>query len=215
MAKKIKISKKTALKQPDEFISFSAKILKFIKENESKFLIGSVVVVILILFISFSIYYVKKVNVMGFAQLSKALEETDVTKRKKLLNDVKSSRFTDAKAYASFFLAQIYKEENNIANAKSELEKAEKIKDNYLRGNARIMMVDILIKEGKLDDALKYAKGIDKDTPKFLKDELLLKEAFILEKKNNLKEAQQIYKNIETSNPDFYLLKLVQTKSTM
>ncbi|MCX7990592.1 MAG: tetratricopeptide repeat protein [Proteobacteria bacterium] len=215
MAKKIKISKKSALKQPDEFISFSARIIQYIKDNESKFLIGSVLIVILILIISFSVYYTRKVNVMGFAQLSKALEEPDVTKRKKLLNDVKNTRFTDAKAYASFFLAQIYKEENNIANAKIELDKAENIKDAYLRGNARIMMVDLLMKEGKLDEALKYSKGIDKDTPKFLKDELLLKEAFIQEKKNNLNEAKQIYKTLETSNPEFYLLKLVQTKSAL
>lgn len=215
MTKKIKVSKKTVLKQPDEFITFSAKVLEYIKKNESTFLIGSVIAIILVLITSFSFYYVRKVNVSGFAQLSKALDETDLTNRKKLLGDIKNTRFTDAKDYASFFLAKIYKEENSLANAKMELKRAEKIKDAYLRGNARILMVDILIKEGNLDEALKYAKAIDNDIPKFLKEEMLLKEAFIHEKKNNIQDAKEIYKKLETSNADFYLLKLVQSKSNL
>lgn len=215
MAKRIKLPKKSVLKQPDEFLSFTAKILKYVKDNESKFIIASIIILVGIFIISFSVYYIKKVNTMGFAQLSKALDEEDIAKRKKILEDIKKSRFTYAKSYASFFLAQIYKEENNIPSAKKELEKASEIKDNYLRSNAKIMLIDLLLKEGKLDDALKYARERDKDIPKFLKDELMFKEALILEKKNNLKEAVQIYKSIESSNPDFYLIKLLQSKISM
>lgn len=215
MAKKIKVSKKEALKQPDEFITVTGRAFKYIKENEAKFIIASVVVFIFVLIASFSVYYIKKVNTMGFSQLSKALDEGDITKRKKLLTDIKNMRFSDARVYASFFLSEIYKEENNIEMAKKELKEAEKIKDPYLRGMARVLMVDILTKKGKLDDALNYAKNVPKDTPKFIKDELLFKEALIYEKKNNLKEAAQIYKNIETSNPDFYLLKVVQSRTSL
>ncbi len=215
MAKKIKISKKEALKQPDEFITTTAKFLKYIKENESKFIAAIIVVSLLVLGVSFGAYYLKKVNVMGFAQLSKALDETDLAKKKNILEDIKKSRFTDARYYSSFFLAKIYKDEGNTEKAKVELKDAEKIKDPFLKGSARILMVDLMIKENKLDEALKYAKEAPTDIPQFVKQELKLKEALILERKNNLPEAMKIYSEIEKSNPDFYLIRLVQSKSAM
>ncbi len=215
MAKKIKISKKEALKQPDEFITTTTKFLKYIKENESRFIVFVIIIFMLVLGVSFGVYYVKKVNVAGFAQLSKALDEPDVTKKKKLLQDVKNTKFTDAKHYAAFFLAKIYKDEGNTESAKKELKDAENIKDVYLKGSARLLMADIMVKENKLDEAMKYLKEAPTDLPSFLKDELKLKEAFILEKKNSFAEAAKIYNEIEKSNPDFYLIKLVQSKSAM
>jgi|GEM_PF-6534799 len=213
MARKIKIKKKEELKKPDEFLSLSQRVLGYIKSNEKKVLIVSVIGILVILAASFFAYYVKNSNALGYQYLSNALEnEKDVKAKKELLLKVKNMPFSSASKYASFYLAQIYNTEKNTQQAKAELEKAFGIKDTYFKGAAYVLMTDILIKENKQDEALKIIEKALLEVKKPFKEELMYKKAQILEQKNNLAEAKKIYKEILKANSEFYLTKVVQQK---
>lgn len=213
MARKIKIKKKEALKKPDEFLSLSSRLLNYIKTNEKKALLISLVIILTIFGLSFFTYYVKKSDALGYQMLSSALDKgNDIKAKKELLLKVKNTHFTSASKYASFYLAQIYANENNLQLAKTELDKAFGIKDLYFKGAAYSLMTDILLKENNSEEALKIIDKALKEVKKPFKEELLYKKAVIFEQKNNLTEAKKIYKEILSSNNEFYLTKVVQQK---
>lgn len=213
MARKIKIKKKEELKKPDEFLSMSTRFLNYIKANEAKVIVVSIIVILVVIGASFFAYYVRNNEALGYQYLSNALEkENDIKAKKELLLKVKGMSFSSASKYASFYLAQIYNGEQNIAQAKTELEKVFSVKDTYFKGAAYVLMTDILLKEKRYDEALKVIETALKDVKKPFKDELLYRKAQLLEQKNNFTEANNIYKEILKSNSDFYLAKLVQQK---
>lgn len=213
MSHKIRVSKKQMLKQPDEFITFSGKMIGFLKKNEKAALAAGVFLVLSILSASFFFYYVKTNETLAFNYLSTALEsDKDMSKRKAELLKVKNIRFSSASDYASLYLAQIYEKENETDKAKTELNNAVKLKDTYFRGNAYLLMIDLLIKEKKYDEAMSLSQKAYEQSRSPIKDELLFKQAHIHELKNNQSEAKNIYMQLNKSNPDFYLSKLVQEK---
>ncbi len=212
MPKKIKVNKKQALKQPDEFISFGSKIFQFLKTYQKQFLIILPIIAILLIILSLSSYYIKHNNELAFSMLSKTLEnEKDMNKKKAALINIRNKKFTDASKYASFYLAQIYYSQNDKSNAKKELENAMSLKNDFFRSSATNLYAHILVSENKLNEAISI---IDKNsvTTSPFKEELLFKKAQILEQLNKKDEAKKIYEQISKDYPDFYLIKVVQAK---
>ncbi len=212
MPKKIKVNKKQALKQPDEFISFGSKIFQFLKTYQKQFLIILPIIAILLIILSLSSYYIKHNNELAFSMLSKTLDnEKDMNKKKAALINIRDKKFTDASKYASFYLAQIYYSQNDKSNAKKELENAMSLKNDFFRSSATNLYAHILVSENKLNEAISI---IDKNsvTTSPFKEELLFKKAQILEQLNKKDEAKKIYEQISKDYPDFYLIKVVQAK---
>lgn len=212
MPRKIKVSKKQVLKKPDEFITFSSRLIKFLKDHQKEVLIFTPIIIILVILLSYGKYYIKQNDLSAFANLSKILEtEKDITKKKSELIKIREKKFTEASKYAAFYLASIYLQENDKEKAKKELDYAMTIKDQYFQASAINMMIDVLKNEKKYDEAISL---IDKnlDFPSPFKEEFLFKKAQVLENMRKIEEAKKIYEQIEKNNKDFYLIKLVQSK---
>ena len=125
MAKKIKITRKELLKEPDQFLSSTDKAMLFFKQNRSSVIIGVVVVMLFgLAFLGYQNY--KKSQTMKFEALYFKMEkiaENSETKGKKLQEQLIEIRDQidegPHRNRASLFLADIYFQYEDFDKAKT------------------------------------------------------------------------------------------------
>lgn len=177
MAKKKKISRKKLLKEPDEFLTFSAKLFQYTVEHKYQLLaaLGSIVAVVLI--VTGVRYYTLRRSQEAFALLEKSRARYE-----KLLGE------KDAQA--------AYEE------VKSDFEQ---ILDKY--GNkaggklARVMFADICYRAGNPDQAiLLYEKALTDFQDPFIRNAIFSGLAYAYEKKQAYEKAAEYFEKVAASS---------------
>ncbi len=175
---KSKISRKKLLKEPDEFITFTGRLIEFIKVNQNK-LIGAVAVISIVLVATSTIRYFSAKNE---AEASLALAKAQ-------------NKYTEAISNES--------PENALQKVEGDFKK---ILDEYSGKNAgkraRLILGDIYFDAGKFDQAIELYKVSLNDWNNFpaIKNIILSSLGYAYEGKNELETALTYYEKINNSS---------------
>jgi len=181
MAKK-KVTRKELLNEPDEFITFSAKLLKIMAAYKVQLSYGVGLLILIGIIYSGTSYFSYRSESLAFAVLEKTMKNYEILQEK---NDPEKA----------------FKEVNNDFV---------KIIDKYSgnRGGkiARIEFANISINAGDTDGAIAlYMKALeDFNDDKTLKNIILSGLGYAYEEKNDLKSAVKYFEMI-VSEPDAFL----------
>jgi tetratricopeptide (TPR) repeat protein len=175
--KRISRSRKRELEAPDEFLTFSGKLLKLAAENKQKIVTGAAVILALILVGSGIRYYSFYTGKKAFSLLDEGIKKTE------------SERKTGdpQKVYQS-----VSKDFNAILDAYSE-KKAGKI--------ARVIFADIAYDAGEYDLAVSlYTRALeDFKEDQLYKNLILTSLAYTYEQKKDYENAVKYIKMIDAS----------------
>ena len=177
MAKKKKISRKKLLKEPDEFLTFSARLFQYTLEHKYQLLaaLGGIVAVVLI--VTGIRFYSLRSAKEAFALLEKSR-----AKYEKLLTE-KDSQAAYQEVKSDF--EHILDKYGNKAGGKL----------------ARVMFADICHRAEELDQAiLLYEKALADFQDPFIRNSIFSGLAYAYEKKQDYKKAAEYFEKIAASD---------------
>ena len=220
MAKKI--TRKQLLKEPDQFITFTGRMIAFAKENRKQ-LIGGVIAFVLALFITLGVkYYLVHNREESFSHLSALQQELNqmANEAPDKIYDVLSDKFktflkdyTGTKAgelgridYASIAI-NAGKSDEAVEMYKAALDETgpdSSYKDLILEG-----LASAYEQKGDLDNALKYNKMILDNNDPSMTDQANFNMGRLYEAKGDLEKSREYYKKI---SDNFYNKDIVSEK---
>jgi predicted negative regulator of RcsB-dependent stress response len=204
---KIKVSRKELLKKPDEFITFSARSITFVKEHSRKFTyLGIVIVCLILIFIGVNIYikYIEKKGQttysMAYYTIAKNMgvekNKDDLQKSEELLDQViheyglsKAARLALPELAYLKFLQKQYDEA--ISGYQEFLNK---VSDEPYQSLARIALAVCYEEKGEYEKAIQILDRIRSGPDDFFKEQAMLSMARIFRLTNKKAKSNEILK---------------------
>jgi tetratricopeptide (TPR) repeat protein len=226
MAKK-KVTRKELLNEPDEFITFSAKLLKIIATYKAQLMYAvGLLILIGIAFSAFS-YFSFKSESKAFAMLEKAKDNYQMSLRKsgpeKAFKETKDDFVKIIDKYsgnrggkiARIELANISNNAGDIDGAIGLYNKAlEDFNDNQTVKNIILSNLGYAYEQKKdLQSAVKYFEMIVSEADTFLKDEALFNLGRIYAAMGNKKMSKDAYKKIVSEFAGSFYLPIAKERS--
>jgi tetratricopeptide (TPR) repeat protein len=213
MAKKIKIDKKK-LKQPDEFISMSSRIVEYLTGNWKK-----TVLIMVVIFGALGInatvrYYKNYTTIRAQEEITQAVESFKAGKGVEALSLLqKAAKRGGEKAAGMIPLLYLGNHFFKVANYERALEYYEKIisqngdkSDPLVRELALFGAGYSLEQMGNCAEAKVRFQQVADDPSSFFGDSALFSAARCLEHQGELRSAAELYKRIEAEHPNSLLL---------
>ncbi|MBW1698779.1 MAG: tetratricopeptide repeat protein [Deltaproteobacteria bacterium] len=222
MAKKKRVTRKELLKEPDEFITFAGKMIRFAKAHRSQLLYGLGALVFVVLIISAVHVYANWRENQAFDLLEKAMSRYDENRSDKadLVDDVKQALQTVAEKYSRYHggkLARVM-----YANLSYDTGDFNTAIENYLKALEAFhedpsisLFIQISLGyayEAKKDykTAIKYFEQVASSPMEFLKDEALYQLGRLYAKTGQQEKSKEAFDNILSNHPDSIYIELVK-----
>jgi tetratricopeptide (TPR) repeat protein len=227
MAKKrISRARKKKLKEPDEFITFSAKILNFVAENKNQVLLISVAFLIIIsMFVGIRVYFIKSEK-KAFTLMAKSMAEYRAAlkenKSNSTLQEVDDNlngildkySVMHAKKFAKVYLA-------NISFQNKDFGKAIELYTDALNDFSNDPLINNLIlnslacsyeEKNNYKSAVSYFEMIVSGNDVFMKDEALFNLGRLYAAMDEPDKSRNAFASIRDNYPDSLHIWLVKAK---
>jgi tetratricopeptide (TPR) repeat protein len=226
MAKK-KITRKELLNEPDEFITFSAKLLKIIATYKVQLLYAVGLLILIGVSYSAASYYSFRSEGRAFAMLQKTMDAYNVALRKngpeKAYKYTKEDFLKIIEKYSGNWGGKIARIElANITNNASDTDGAinlynkalQDFRDNQTVKNIILCNLGYAYEEKKdLKSAIKHFEMIVSESDSFLKDEALFNLGRIYAVMGNEKMSKDAYKKIVSDFAGSFYIPIAKERS--
>ncbi|WDN87361.1 hypothetical protein BuS5_00329 [Desulfosarcina sp. BuS5] len=227
MAKKrISRARKKKLKEPDEFIAFSAKILNFVAENKNQVLLISVAFLIIIsMFVGIRVYFIKSekraftLMAKSMAEYRAALKENKNNSKLQQVDDnlngiLDKYSVMHAKKFAKVHLANIYFQNRDFDKAIELYADAIKdFSDDPLINNLMLNSLACSCEEkNNYKSAVSYFEMIVSGNDVFMKDEALFNLGRLYAAMGEPDKSRNAFASIRDNYPDSLYIGLVKAK---
>lgn len=226
MAKK-KVTRKELLNEPDEFITFSAKLLKIIATYKVQLLYAVVLIILIGVAYSAASYFSFRSEAKAFAMLQKTMDTYNIALRKngpeKAYDDTKEEFLKIIDKYSGNRGGRIARIElANIANNAGDTDSAINLYNKALEDFSDIQTVKNIIlcnlgyafeEKKDLKSAVKHFEMIVSESDSFLKDEALFNLGRIYAAMGNDKSSKDAYKKIVSDFKDSFYIPIAKERS--
>jgi tetratricopeptide (TPR) repeat protein len=224
--KRISRSRKRELNAPDEFLTFSGKLLKYFVENKTKIIAGGATFLALVLVLSGFRYYSAQTETKAFALLDgamdkyrKSMENKDPAKA---YNEVKKDFEAILEKYSGNKGGKIAKVEfADICFSAGEFDRSIEMYKQSLKDFEKYQYYRFLILNGlsyayeqKKDysNAIKYLEILKTEQDKESKDDVLFNLGRLYAANNDHAKELEYYKKIISEFPDSIYIDIVKEK---
>lgn len=226
MSKKKRKTRKQLLKEPDEFITFSGKLIQFGREYNKQIIFTAVGIVIILLAVSAFKYFDKKASHEAFMLLKKIQTQYDEKSKKegpeKAKTDLAKDFETILKKYPNQHggkLARVF-----YANACFNSGEYEKAIELYMKSLEdfndipffKDMIINSLglsfVKTKELDKAKRYFEMLSTDDDSIFQGEALYNLGLIFASEGNNEKSGEMFEKLVKKNPDSLYIDIVNEK---
>jgi tetratricopeptide (TPR) repeat protein len=224
MAKKRRVTRKELLKEPDEFITFTGKMIQFARTYQNHLLYGAGALVFIVLIISGVRLYTNWKENKAFTSLEKAMSQYDENRSSKSdatdLSDVKQSFQNVAEKYSRYdggkLARMMYA---NICYESGDYDTAIVNYTKALREFSDDPSITLFIQsslgyayEAKQDyqTATKYFEQVASSPNTFLQDEALYNLGRLYKKTGDMEKSKKAFDSILSNHPDSIYIEMVK-----
>ncbi len=228
MAKKRRVTRKELLKEPDEFITFTGKMIQFVRTYQNQLLYGIGALVLIVLIVSGVRLYTSWKENKAFTSLGKAMSQYDENRSSKSeatdLNDVKQSFQNVAEKYSGYdggkLARMMYA---NICYESGDYDAAIANYTKALQEFSDDPSITLFIQsslgyayEAKQDyqTAIEYFEQVASSPSTFLKDEALYNLGRLYAKAGDTEKSKKAFDRILSDHPDSIYVEMVKETNT-
>lgn len=225
MAKKRRVTRKELLKEPDEFITFTGRLIQFARDYQKQLLYGLSALVLIVIIISGVRLYIAYNESNASAQLEQAMSLHQESRSNNTdLNEVKLSFQKIADNYSRYEggkLARIMYA--NICYETGDLDAAISSYDRALKDFTDDPSIALFIQsslayayeaKNEFQSAAEYFEKVASSPNTFLKDEALFNLGRIYAKLGNAEKSKKAFEDILSDHTDSIYIEVVKELTT-